>query len=268
MTNEDNNSRRRFDRRSFLKTAGVSAAALTGVSTVGSAEPGFRETIEQAQLIRRRTGSQEAFLKYLRKHGYVVTNQRQHHKVPAHVSSDGISTQKLEKNDLTTNLTLVYNYFQCSLEDIYTEYSWDWNLSTGGGDAPKDYVSMGWPTDHYNYQSETHGDRVTHFNRDNDGGASVWEYDDGPLGTGWGGEESHSSYAGCYISEVSTNEDRHIGAKYRHTWENIELTGWTYTSGPNGEVTWTPTFSDVEHIWRSGYEQIYESDAEYNYNNC
>jgi len=256
-----------FDRRTFFKTAGVTAAGLSGIPMVGSAESSFREDVERAHRIREKTGSQKQFLKYLRKRGYEVVNKQFHNQVPAH-ADDGVSTQKLEKNDLTTNLTLVYRYYQCSLDEIYTEYSWDWNLSTGGGDAPKDYVSMGWPTDHYTYESQTGGDRVTHFDRDNDGGASVWEYKDAPLGTGWGGEESHSSYAGCYLTKSTTNEDRHIGAKYRHTWESIELTGWSYTVGPNGETTWAPQFSNVDHVWRSGYEQIYESEADYEYTNC
>lgn len=247
----------------------MSAATLTVASGVGTAQPGFREAIEQAQLVRDRTGSHELYLKYLHNQGFEVANRSQQYAVPVRpADEDDVSAQELDDGNLSVELTLVYNYFHCSLQNIYSEYSWDWNNTDSFGEPPKDYVSMGWPTDHYTYESETHGDRVNHFDRDNNGGASVWEYEDEPLGTGWGDEESHSSYAGCYVTKSSTNEDRHIGAKYRHTWENIELTGWSYTMGPDGETTWAPEFSSVEYVWNDGFEKIYESEAEYDNTNC
>lgn len=254
-----------INRGRFLKSTGAAAIAASSLATVGSAKPSFEDIIDRAHRIREKTGSQAKFLKYLRKHDLAVANQRRHHTVP--MQSDGPSTQNLSEGDLTTNLTLVYNYYQCSLDNIYTEYSWDWQVSSGSGESPVDYVSMGWPTDHYLYESETHGERVSHFDRDNDGGASVWEYDDTNLG-GYLGDDSHSSYAGCYLNKSSTDQDRHVGAKYRHTWEDVELTGWSYTVGSEGETSWAPQFSTVEKIWNGGFEKIYESEAEYNYTNC
>ena len=256
---KDNRDSDSINRRSFLKTAGASAATLTTMTGVGSAEPGFHETIERAQLIRNKTGSQEAFLKYIRKHGYEAVNKRYQYS-PQSASSDGISTQKLNDGNLTVDLVLVYRYFHCSLEEIYTEYSWDWNNTDSYGEPPKDYVSLGWPTDHYDYQGETHGADVSLFDRSNSLNGAIWDYEDNQLGSG----DSDYAYAGCYLKETTTDQDRHVGGKYRHTFQDVEVSGWGF--GSDGSVS--VSFSPVDKVWRSGYEQIYESEADYEYNNC
>lgn len=234
---------------------------------VGAAKPDFEEIIERAHHLREKTGSQERFLQYLRNQGLVVANRRTHYKVPAQ-GTDGFTTQQLDENDLTTDITLVYQYFQCSLEDIYTEYHWTWDLDSGFGELPNDHVSMGWPLDHYNYESEYHGERVSHVDAHADGGGSAWSYDDTPSG-GFSKGDSHSSYAGCYLTEESTNEDRHIGAKYRHTYQEGDLEDWTWAVDSSTEdVHWVPTYSEETTIWNGGFESIYKSEAEHDTTNC
>lgn len=248
---------KKVTRRSVLGLLGSTAVAGS-VPTVGSAKPEFRKIIDQAHRIREKTGSQQRFLKYLRSHGLTVANQRTEYVVPA--QSEGISTAEISENYLDVELTLVYNYYQCSLENIYTEYSWTWDVQSGNGETPKDFISLGWPSDHYDYDSETHGSNVNHYDRDNDLTGSVWKYDDSHLSAG----DTDSSYAGCYLKETTTDQDRHVGGKYRHTWNSIELDSITYSSDGVVEVT----FENTTDRWKSGFEKIYESEAEHNTTNC
>jgi len=249
-----------LDRRTFLRNAGASAIALSTATGVGSAEPGFHEIIEQAQQIRVKTGSQERFLQHLRKHDLGVVNKHDRYSVPKQASND-VSTQELDDANLDTNLSLVYRYYQCSLDDIYTEYSWDWSNTDGFGEPPKDYISLGWPTDHYDYQSQTNGGSDTSlFDRSNSLNGAIWDYEDNQISSGG----SDYSYAGCYLKETTTDQDRHIGGKYRHTFQDVEITGWGFSS--DGSVSMS--FSPVDHAWRSGFKSIYESEADHQYTNC
>jgi hypothetical protein len=252
-------------RRNVLKTAGAGLATVTGVSTIGSAEPSFQELLDRAHRIREKTGSQERFLSYLRKHGLSVGNVRTHHKVPAQADGDDVSTQKLVEDDLYTNISLIYEYFQCSRTNTYTEYSWEWDVNSGGGESGDDLVSIGWAKDHYDYDSQESGERVNHYESTDGQNSHAWKYDDSQLGSG----DSHWSYVGCNISEHSTNEVRHIGAKYRHTYEETTVTG-IYTTFDGGEEP--PELhaetGSVDKLWKGGFEQIDETEAETDSTNC
>lgn len=247
-------------RRHVLEAIG-GAVALGGISKVGSAKRDLREIIDRAHRIREKTNSQKKFLRYLRNQGLAVANQRQSYTISR---NDGLGVQKLSEADLTTDITLVYRYYQCTLEEIYTEYSWTWDVSEGFGDVPEDGVSMGWPLDHYSYDGQTSGERTTHLDAHADGGGSAWEYDDTQLAGG----SSHSSYAGCYLTEESTDEDRHVGAKYRHTYQDGNLEDWSWSVDSQENVHWVPSYSEDTEVWKGGFESIYKSEADEEFTNC
>lgn len=129
-------------RRRFVKVVG-SAATLSGVGVVGADEPTSKELFEQALRIQEETGDREQVRQFLRNHGFGVAYKTMTWEIPSN-SHDGVSTDKLDKNDLVISLDL---YEDCT--DYYGKVTWNWgnNDLDDIGDDPKDNIGMTYKED-------------------------------------------------------------------------------------------------------------------------
>lgn len=172
---------RLLDRRELIKTAGA-AFATSGVAGVASARRSRQHhserVFEEARAVRRKTGSQEEFIKYLEENGANVSvaqstvtpgTQHQDH------GNDTVSAQKVSEDNITTTLTVEY---MRPYNPIQIDYHVDIAGGYKTGEENDDHLSISWPSDHFEL-SETYidnGDNVRLVESGFDG--AHWAFDD------------------------------------------------------------------------------------------
>lgn len=206
-------------RRSVLRKAGafgVTAVATT-VPVVGATEPDAHEVHEEARQIVERTGSAEKRERYLRKHGIPVSSIKNHYTVLTPQNSDGISTQRLDKNDLRIYMTLSKIGYE--KWDAFIQWHWgkqDWN---DWGEGPWDQVGLVWDDSHYFFDN----DEVFSANKTDyrsaqiagDTGGVCWSFND-PDGDG-----GEAYYGEVYLQYGANNVagPRQVKGEYVHTYQ-------------------------------------------------
>ncbi len=253
-------------RRSVLKTVGASAVGLPVASASAAADQGLSDELEQARRVRRKTGDNDKFVKYLRKRDYAVESKAKTETISHSGSSDGdVGTQKLSESDLSVNLNIIAYHVNCNPDpyDIYVEYYFDWDVSDGFGEGDRDAFSIGWPSDEFQYaeSSADTSSNVSFYDRDNSLNGISFKFDDGSLSGG----DSVSGYGGCSVTKESGwSDSTTFAGKYVHTYDDLEICGFSVSS----DGTMAYSYCQDGRRDNMGFVQTEYSERTDKYTNC
>ncbi|MEZ3143743.1 hypothetical protein [Halobaculum sp. MBLA0143] len=250
----------------MLKTLGA-GVSLSLASSPATADQTLDDVIEQAREVREATGDNDKFLQYLERRGYATTSKGTtdtlYHQSN---STDGASTQQLSDSELSVSLNIIAYHINCNPDpyDIYVEYYFDWDASSGAGEPEEDLFSFAWPADAFQYaedSAETSGN-VSFYSRDNALNGVSFKFDDyANLGSGG----SAAGYGGCSVTKESGwSGSTTFGGKYVHTYETLEVCG--FSTGFEGEMTLS--YCNQGHKDEMGFTQINYSERDDEYTNC
>lgn len=235
-------------RRRLLK-AGSTVAALGAIPSIIGAKKGPDEVYKKALKLREKTGDHELFVKYLENHGFNVSVEERDFKVPTG-SSDGISTQKIDKADVSTKLYL--SGYDCSVgEEHRIEFHFSVSTSLfNDGKAGPDHLSLAWNGDHYrivDYSWYTSSQSPNLNYSESELNGIDFEWQDG--NACWSGCDL-DLYVGCKVETLKTDQDRAVRGEYRHTWSGAEFSGFGVSSGGSIVFSVSPT----SNYWEGGYD--------------
>lgn len=254
---------KKMGRRNVLKTLGA-AVIVPGIATVGSAQSGFEQHLEEARRLRRQKQDNDRFVSFLRKKGYGVSSNTVT-ETHTHNSGGDLSTQKLSSSDLSASINIVADHIHCDPDPyrIYAEYYFDWSVDSGFGEPEKDLFSFAWPADAFQYRedSQQSSSNVSFDTRGNQLNGISFKFDD----TGLYGGDHEVGYGGCYISKESGwSDSTTFAGKYIHTYQSSEICGVSFSS--DGEMSFTLCNEGEKDAM--GHTQTDYSEVEHNYTNC
>jgi hypothetical protein len=236
-----------MNRRKLLKATGatITTAPLFGVASAREDTKhgrSFEEHAAQARKIRKKTGSQEQFVKYHRRHADYVTNKQWNKKLPHHRAdkddSDGPSNERLYSGESDVEITVGYYLREdCGGED-YAQIDLHADITTdqgGDGKPDKDNFALAWNDDHYRYEDGSayiDGCNNCSLRKQELNGVS-WDWSDGDACY----YSCDTNFAlGCNAELLTTDQERAIQAKHNHTWNELEISGVSFSSGGNISV--------------------------------
>lgn len=207
-------------------------------------EPGrsFEEHAAQARKIRRRTGSQDRYLKYHQAHADGLSHNRIKKPVPGQRTDDDVSTETLSEDAVTLDLSVAYYLNEnCGGEDT-AQIDLHADFDTGeDGEPGEDNFAVAWNDDHYRYEEgSAYTDSCDNCSvRDKEFNGVSFDWGDGAAC--WG--SCHTEFSvGCYAELYKTDQERAVKGEYNHTWSDSEITSVGFSSSGGIVVS----FSDVE----------------------
>lgn len=263
-----------IDRRRFLKTSGATAVTGLGFTSMARARgPSSREVVEQSLRLKEATNDIDKWKEYLRNQGFSVASDSHTYEIPK--STDGVSTQEVNTDELHIDISLSYD-----CEDVYyADLSWqyvddtdDWH--TPIGDVPYDGAGIGFDSDWWDLHSYTISDTtetsqyVSYRDGTADGTGPAFNVDDDQKyhDDNWDSVE----YCGLYLDPIGdySYDERRLQGGYGHTWENISVE--SISVGFPWAISVTVT--DETYRWETDTEEdedtllrLAQSDA---YDNC
>lgn len=238
MVRNTNQSR---SRRSVLKALGTCAAVGT-IPVAGSARPDntaqFKALWEAGLEVREHAGI-DKWNQWLSNQGFTTRQVlARDYVTPGQPkpSSDGFSTQNLEKSHIDRALTVSKHdgYEGTHVADFY----WDWvvlSYNPGDGEPPKDPVTIGWNDNFYDHEQSYVNDYD--YNTYESDSVELWEnrpegatfkYKDDPVNS----DKTYTANVGTYMNAIgSTSSLRDVIFNYYHTWDQVDITGISWGSG-------------------------------------
>lgn len=159
--------------------AGVGIGTF-GTTTLGSAKPEKPSLIDRARRIRRKTGSQKKFNRFLKKHGVEYEETKTKFRYVTG-DADDVSAQKIKDKHITVTLSHYY-HLDWDSDGAFADYRVDVNAQTayGPGTEPWDHVTLSWP--HTDYDLKEDGAYIDNANnatlRSSSFNGADWAWDD------------------------------------------------------------------------------------------
>lgn len=230
------------NRRKFLKTAGVAAVTAASTPAITSAtKPDSHDVYEQSLKLRDQNDwDVYQWRRYLVKRGH---NLKTHDKT--FTGRSGVSTQRFD----CYQCTLFVTFDDLAYEDYaVVDFSWeiDQSDSDDGGQAPLDYATIGYDSDHYSKNQSPYvyyGNYVSDIaDQDSEGATGIAvEWDDEAYLNNEGSDGTASDYWGMYLIPNYSDYDeweRKIYVDLHHIWGDIKLDSVGFsTTGPTLNLT-------------------------------
>lgn len=244
-----------------------SLGAATAFSTVGvsvsraQSRPSLDKRIEQSHRVLQAAGPEKQH-KFLRKHGVATAMDSGSMSVPSG-ASDGPSTQTLDTHEITLTFSL---YTDCETYDsgvtagdgtYIAEMTWEYDETVDDyGDAPKDYVGIGWDNNTWYYEDNNTSDVDSYSNNvsyyGDEGRGPAWEVADGAILDGADGDTVYWANVDLVWNGTDNQKDnRTIAASYTHTWDEvgIDSVSVSYPAGvsltvSNEDKKWYKNYND------------------------
>lgn len=272
---EENDSGRKANRRTVLKSLGAATALSTaGVSVSGArGKPTLRERVDQSHRILQAAGPEKQH-EFLRNHGVATAKKSTTAEMPVE-TSDGPSTEVLTTGEITLTFSL-YNdcgYYGYADGTHIAELTWEYNASFDDwGASPKDYVGIGWDDNTWYYEDNNESDMdsnssYVNYKTGTSGEGPVWEIrDEATLDNGYEFDGQDFYWVNVDIDWTGPDylmDNRTIAASYCHTWSDVKITGVgvSYPAGVSVSVgneneEWTKDTNDDGDFLRLRYNDL------------